>query len=171
MKKVSVLVVFSVVALLTGCYNDVSFDTTPYIEFKNVSKETMLDDFSGSKKDIVTISVHFEDGDGDLGLNEEERKVAVEKQDFNYMLRIYRSKNGVFQEVQQKVPESGFFMRLKDDGKSGPIEGTLDYSLVYFHNSIDAKGKDSLKYQITIKDRAGNISNTVESKMIILKEF
>lgn len=169
MKKVSVLVVFSVAALLTGCYNDVSFDTTPYIEFKNVSKETMLDDFSGSKKDSVIISVHFEDGDGDLGLNEEEKKVAVEKEDFNYMLRIFRSKNGVFQEVPQEVPYSGFFMRLKGDDKKSPIEGTLDYSVVYFHNSIPAK--DSVKYQITIKDRAGNISNTVESKMIILKEF
>ncbi|WP_259016853.1 hypothetical protein [Emticicia fluvialis] len=169
MKKVSVLVVFSVTALLIGCYNDISFDLIPYIEFRDLRKETTLDSFSGSKKDSVIISIHFEDGDGDLGLSEEEKKVAVDKQDFNYLLKIFRSKDGVFQEIPQPVPYSGFFPRLKLDDKKRPIEGTLNYSIVYFHNSVPAK--DTVKYQITIKDRAGNVSNTVESKPIILREF
>lgn len=169
MKKVSVLVVFSVMALVTACYKEISFDEKPYIEFKDLRKEIRLDQTDGSKKDSVILTIKFQDGDGDLGLNEAEKAVAVETQDFNYMVRIFRQKNGVFQEVNQEVPYSGFFPRLKSDGKKGPIEGTLDYSLVYFQNFVPKK--DSLKYQITIKDRAGNISNTVESKVIILNEF
>ncbi len=169
MKKVSVLAVFSVMALMTGCYKEISFDIKPYIEFSDLRKEIRLDQFSGSKKDSVILTIKFQDGDGDLGLNEEEKKVAVEKQDFNYIIRIFRQKNGVFKEVPQEVPYSGFFPRLKSDNKKGPIEGKLDYSLVYFQDFTPKK--DSLKYQITIKDRSGNISNTVESKVIILNEF
>lgn len=169
MKKVSVLAVFSVMALMTGCYKEISFDIKPYIEFSDLRKEIRLDQFSGSKKDSVILTIKFQDGDGDLGLNEEEKKVAVEKQDFNYIIRIFRQKNGVFKEVPQEVPYSGFFPRLKSDNKKGPIEGKLDYSLVYFQDFTPKK--DSLKYQITIKDRSGNISNTIESKVIILNEF
>ncbi|GAB3505168.1 hypothetical protein [Emticicia fontis] len=169
MKKVSVLVVFSVVALVTGCYKEISFDVKPYIEFKEIKKEIRLDQFSGSKKDSVIMTIHFQDGDGDLGLNEDEKKAAVEKQDFNYIVRIFRQKKGAFQEVTQEVPYSGFFQRMKADNKKGPIEGTLDYSIVYFQDFVPKK--DSLKYQITIKDRAGNVSNTIETKVIILNEF
>lgn len=169
MKKVSVLAVFSVMALMTACYKEISFDIEPYIEFSDLRKEIRLDQFSGSKKDSVILTIKFQDGDGDLGLNEEEKKAAVEKQNFNYIIRIFRQKNGVFKEVPQEVPYSGFFPRLKSDNKKGPIEGKLDYSLVYFQDFTPKK--DSLKYQITIKDRAGNISNTIESKVIILNEF
>lgn len=169
MKKVSVLAVFSVMALMTGCYKEISFDIKPYIEFSDLRKEIRLDQFSGSKKDSVILTIKFQDGDGDLGLNEEEKKVAVEKQDFNYIIKIFRKKNGAFLEVPQEVPYSGFFPRLKSDNKKGPIEGKLDYSLVYFQDFTPKK--DSLKYQITIKDRSGNISNTIESKVIVLNEF
>ena len=169
MKKVSVLAVFSVMALMTGCYKEISFDVKPYIEFRDLRKEIRLDQFSGSKKDSVILKISFQDGDGDLGLNEEEKKAAVGKQDFNYIVRIFRQKNGVFKEVPQEVPYSGFFPRLKSDNKKGPIEGDLEYSLVYFQDFTPKK--DSLKYQITIKDRSGNVSNTVESKVIILNEF
>ncbi len=169
MKKVSVLAVFSVMALVTACYKEISFDIKPYIEFSDLRKEIRLDQFSGSKKDSVILTIKFQDGDGDLGLNEEEKKAAVDKQDFNYIIRIFRQKNGVFKEVPQEVPYSGFFPRLKSDNKKGPIEGKLDYSLVYFQDFTPKK--DSLKYQITIKDRTGNISNTIESKVIILNEF
>lgn len=169
MKKVSVLVVFSVVALVTGCYKEVSFDVKPYIEFKDLRKEIRLDQFSGSKKDSVILTIKFQDGDGDLGLNEEEKKAAVTQQDFNYIVRIFRQKKGVFQEVIPEVTYSGFFPRLKVDNKKGPIEGTLDYSFVYFQDFTPKK--DSLKYQVTIKDRSGNVSNTIETKVIILNEF
>jgi hypothetical protein len=157
------------VALVTGCYKEVSFDVKPSIEFKDLRKEIRLDQFSGSKKDSVILTIKFQDGDGDLGLNEEEKKAAVTQQDFNYIVRIFRKKKGVFQEVVPDVTYSGFFPRLKVDNKKGPIEGSLDYSFVYFQDFTPKK--DSLKYQVTIKDRSGNVSNTIETKVVILNEF
>ena len=67
------------------------------------------------------------------------------------------------------MPYSGYFPRLKTDGKVGPIEGTIDYSIDFPQPFTPVK--DSLKFQVTIKDRAGNISNTAESSVIVLNEF
>ena len=169
MKKVSALFIFSVMSLLLGCYKEVSFDVKPVIEFRDLRKEIRIDQFSGTKKDSVILTIKFQDGDGDLGLNEKEKAVAQEKNEYNYIIRLFRQKKGVFQEFVPDVPYSGFFPRLKSDGKTGPIEGSLDYSVDFPHPFTPVK--DSLKFQITVRDRAGNISNTVESRVIILNEF
>jgi len=169
MKKVSALFIFSVMSLLLGCYKEVSFDVKPVIEFRDLRKEIRIDQFSGTKKDSVILTIKFQDGDGDLGLNEKEKAVAQEKNEYNYIIRLFRQKKGGFQEFVPDVPYSGFFPRLKSDGKTGPIEGSLDYSVDFPHPFTPVK--DSLKFQITVRDRAGNISNTVESRVIILNEF
>lgn len=169
MKKVSIFAVFGAMALLVGCYKETTFDSTPAIEFKTLRKEIRIDQFTGSKKDSVILTIKFQDGDGDLGLNEKEKATAETKSDYNYIIRLFRKKKGVFTEFIPAVPYSGYFPRLKSDGKLGPIEGTIDYSVDFPHPFT--LPKDSLKFQVTIKDRAGNISNTTESSVIVLNEF
>ncbi len=169
MKKVSGFIILAAIGSLIGCYKEVSFDVKPAIEFKSLKKEIRIDQFAGSKKDSVILTVKFQDGDGDLGLNEKEKTTAELTNDFNYIIRIFRKKKGVFTEFIPDVPYSGYFPRLKTDGKTGPIEGTIDYSIDFPHPFTPVK--DSLKFQVTIKDRAGNISNTTESEVIVLNEF
>lgn len=169
MKKVSIIGIFSLFVLMASCYKEPNFGTTPNIEFKSVKKEIRLDNFTGSRKDSLIISIKFQDGDGDLGLNEKEKATAQAKNDYNYVIRLFRKKGANFTEIIPPVPYSGFFQRLRNDGKIGPIEGTLDYSVDFPHPFTPKK--DSLKFQIMIKDRAGNTSNTVESNVVVLNEF
>lgn len=169
MKKVSGFIILAAISSLIGCYKETTFDVKPAIEFKTLKKEIRIDQFAGSKKDSVILTIKFQDGDGDLGLNEKEKTTAELKNDFNYIIRIFRKRRGVFTEFVPDVPYSGYFPRLKADGKIGPIEGTLDYSIDFPHPFTPVK--DSLKFQVTIKDRAGNISNTTESDVIVLNEF
>lgn len=102
-------------------------------------------------------------------MNEKERTTAETTSNYNYLIRLFRKKKGVFTEFIPAVPYSGYFPRLKADGKTGPIEGTLDYSMEFPHPFTPPK--DSLKFQVIIKDRAGNVSNTAESDVIVLNEF
>lgn len=169
MKKVSGFIILAAIGLLIGCYKEVSFDVKPAIEFRSLKKEIRIDQFAGSKKDSVVLTIKFQDGDGDLGLNEKEKTAAELTNDFNYIIKIFRKRRGVFTEFIPDVPYSGYFPRLKADGKIGPIEGTIDYSIDFPHPFTPVK--DSLKFQVTIKDRAGNISNTTESEVIVLNEF
>lgn len=168
MKKVSVFLMLLTIGLLTGCYKEVSFDVKPVIEFKELRKIIVLDGFSQSKKDSLILTIKFQDGDGDLGLDT--RDSVLKKQGFNYIVKPFRKRRGVFVEFPNNgVTYSGYFIRLRTDGKAGPIEGTLDYSVDFLQDFVVKK--DTVKFQVTIRDRAGNLSNTVESSNIILNEF
>jgi hypothetical protein len=169
MKKVSGFLILAAIGSLIGCYKETTFDVKPAIDFKTLRKEIRIDQFTGSKKDSVILTIKFQDGDGDLGLNEKEKATAETKSDYNFIIKLFRKKKGVFTEFIPTVPYSGYFPRLKSDGKIGPIEGTLDYSVDFPHPFT--LPKDSLKFQVIIKDRAGNISNTTESSVIVLNEF
>lgn len=155
--------------VFSGCYKEPEFSATPQIEFESIGKQVRIDQFSGANKDSVVIAVKFQDGDGDLGLNNEEVAAAQEAGDYNYVVRIFRKTRGQFVEFQPFIPYSGFFFRLKNDDKIGPIEGTLRYSIDFPHPFTPKR--DSVQFQITLKDRAGNFSNTVETETIVLNEF
>lgn len=158
-----------VVFCLSSCYKEPSFSLEPSIEFNSIRKFIRIDQFTTAKKDSVVMTIKFQDGDGDLGLNTEEIGKAQQTNNFNYVIKSYRRVKGNFQEYQSLIPISGFFPRLKDDGKVGPIEGTLSYSMNFEHAFIPKK--DTVKFQIHIKDRAGNTSNVVDTEQIILNEF
>jgi len=117
MKKVSGFIILAAIGLLIGCYKEVSFDVKPAIEFRSLKKEIRIDQFAGSKKDSVILTIKFQDGDGDLGLNEKEKTAAELTNDFNYIIKIFRKRRGVFTEFIPDVPYSGYFPRLKADVK------------------------------------------------------
>ena len=169
MKKVSIFAFLVITASLMGCYKEPTFELKPVIGFGSLRKEIRIDAFTGSKKDSLILTISYQDGDGDLGLNEKEKATAEVKNDYNYLIRLFRKRRGVFQEFVPSVPYSGYFLRLRNDTKSGPIEGNISYSIDFPHPFTPLK--DSLKFQVTIKDRAGNLSNTVESSVIVLNEF
>jgi hypothetical protein len=168
---VSAFLISSLISLLSGCYKEPTFDVVPAIEFADIRKETVLDAIDGQKKDSVILTIKFQDGDGDIGFDSKKDADAINaaaiKGDFHFVVKTFQQRRG------RVIPRedfnfSGFPPRLKNDGKIGPIEGKLDYSMD-FPFSFTAK-RDSLKFQVFIKDRAGNISNTVESKIIVLNE-
>jgi hypothetical protein len=171
---VSAFILFGLMSLLSGCYVEPNFDVVPNIKFADLRKEVILDAFDGTKKDSVIVSIGFQDGDGDLGYDDKNpvdakaKKDAAAKGDFAFVVKLFRQRRGKFTEVNYVPSLSGFFLALNTDNKKGPIEGTIDYSMDFPH-AFSFK-KDSVKFQVTIKDRAGHTSNTVESKVIILNE-
>ena len=154
---------------LSSCFKEPDFSMTPQIEFADITKQVRLDQFIGATKDSVVISIKFQDGDGDLGLSETEKEVAQATDDFNYLIQPLRKRRGVFQAYTPLLPYSGYFPQLKNDGKPGPIEGNLLYKVEFFH-SFTPKN-DTLKFEIQIKDRAGNISNKIETRELVVNQI
>ncbi|MFC0184573.1 hypothetical protein ACFFJX_19410 [Pseudarcicella hirudinis] len=120
----------------------------------------------------MILTIDFQDGNGDLGMTQDEfsgTKVTSPslKGINNYEVKVFRAKNGTFSEVQFSPSLSGFIpFYFKPDGKSGPIEGTVDYSIAFLHAFTPKK--DTLKFEVRIRDRALNYSNSVQSSQIVL---
>lgn len=160
------LVLFAIALGATSCYKEPSFALQPNIEFSNIEKEVRIDLFTGANKDSVVIGLKFQDGDGDLGLSENEKSVAQVNEDYNYLVKSFRKTKGTFVETSNLIPLSGYFPRLKNDEKVGPIEGLLYYTVEFPHPFTPKN--DTLKFEVRVKDRSGNVSNPVETEEIVL---
>lgn len=162
------LIILAAVAL-SSCYKEPDFSISPVIEFYTINSEVRLDQATGGVKDSVVVTIKFQDGDGDLGVNTEETTEYQKKYGYNFNVKMMREKNGKFEEVVNEVSLSGFFPVLSTD-KPGPLEGKLSYRMPAFFHDFWIK-KDKVKFLITIKDRAGNESNEVETDTIILNNL
>jgi hypothetical protein len=164
---------------LGACVQEPTFSSTPAIAFKSIQKMTKSssDGFGGTTKvDSVVMSINFQDAEGDLGLTELQLKSDIKYKDFrNFEVAVLLQKNGVFVPVTF-TPALGGLMNFnfKPNQKSGPIEGSIDYStqFVYafykgYSPQFTAKN-DTLKFKIFIRDNAFNQSNTVETDPIII---
>lgn len=164
--------IFLVVGIfaLSSCYKEPNFSLTPEIEFDSITKDIRLDQYTGGKKDSIIVSVKFKDGDGDLGFNAEEIGSKVPQTDYNYVVKSFRKIKGVFTQYTTSETLSGFYPRLKTDDKTGPIEGKLSYR-IELYTAFSPFKKDTVKFEVFIKDRAGNKSNTIETTPVILNQL
>jgi hypothetical protein len=154
----------------TSCYKEPTFSLTPEIAFNTITKDIRLDQFTGAKKDSIIVTLDFKDGDGDLGFDSGEIGGEVNQSDYNYVVKPFRKIKGVFTSFETFETYSGFFPRLNTDEKIGPIKGKLSYRIEVLTAFWPIK-KDTVKFEIYIKDRAGNQSNTVETNPIVLNQL
>lgn len=172
--KISLPVAASVALLFAttwGCIKEPDFSDTPEISFKSLSKTTLAagSGVGQSVRDSLVISIYFKDGDGDLGVNPNDsintpRNIRNVK---NYEVKVLRKNKGVFTEAVLQVPLSGFFPPLRLDKKQGAIEGTLDFSQNFFEDPFTRR-RDTLKFEVRIKDRKLNTSNAVLTDEVVI---
>jgi hypothetical protein len=144
----------------SACVKKPEFPIEPFLEYKGMSKNTMNQGFLNS--DSLTIFLYFTDGDGDIGF---------EDTDTLQNLFIIDSRTGNIAE-SIKIPriESGGIGK----GISADMELQIYTTCCLFPGNIppcsvvEAYPRDSLKYRIHLIDRAGNVSNAVETDYIYL---
>lgn len=144
----------------------------------------------GAQVSLVEVTVSWKDGNGDLGYVRDQQ---VES-DRNYFLTIEKKKNGAFKVVTPlggSIPGNfgynGYFENLNPEGpkstKAFKLTGDLSYRVngksgfVVFPpepiGTIDGvsetvRAGDVLRFQVQIKDRAGNLSNTITTEEVTL---
>jgi len=152
--------------VVSSCISKPEFAIEPAIEFDRISVDRVLD-ILGNVTDSVTISIRFQDGDGDLGA------FTGDTED-NFFVELFQFRNGQF--VKFTTPDTslnfnGVFPDLNAEG-TGPIEGTLIYSFPSIRSEtyrrLNIPQNDVWKFQVSIKDRAGNVSNTVFTDSIFV---
>mgnify|MGYP001588252966 CR=1 FL=1 len=112
-------ILFSMVCMagLLSCLKEPQWSLTPSIRFSQIQKITKIsnDGFGGKAKiDSVVMSIHFQDGDGDLGITQADLKANPSKyKDFrNFEVNVLLQKNGKFVPVTFS-PSLGGLMNFK----------------------------------------------------------
>jgi hypothetical protein len=131
----------------------------PVISFTGFS---MFDstDILGNTHKAGILEFYFEDGDGDIGL-EQPYFGDSDTDTTNLTFYLYEKENGFFttpsDTLGYRIP---YIERI---GQNQTLQGTIEITFLY----IGFSESDTLFYEFFIKDRAGNISNTSESYEII----
>lgn len=89
---------------------------------------------------------------------------------FNYSIDVYTKEDGQYEEFDFLTEENGCtaplggrFFNLRDDfNTESPLQGTIQWAGVDFYNLYFRN--DTLQLRVTIRDRAGNVSNTFSSE-------
>ena len=142
----------------TFCTTPPDYPIIPHIEFQSISKTTLQQGFGS--EDSVYVTLSFTDGDGDLGSSSSDPTLNLFT--FNRLINqvadsfripfvpVQGTKNGISGTIQVRL--------LTTCCKSlEPCKPSLTHPL------------DTLIYDISIKDRAGHLSNIVSTPPILLR--
>lgn len=150
-----------------SCLQPPDYPDEPVIEFIGFNKDIIAQGSSEANKDVLTISLSYTDGDGDL---------SNEKGEFDIFLEDTRDEVLVPPFRLPVIPEQG-----TGNGISGEIYLNMDNTPLGLCCIFDDKNRqdactpsieyptDTLTFTIFIVDRAGHVSNKVETTPLILE--
>jgi hypothetical protein len=157
---------------LGSCVKEPNYALEPIIGFENISVDAIeklgLDNTTRLKADSVTISLNFQDGDGDLGLSKRDLELPANVGKFNFVVDRYIELDGKWYLFNPVPAHSGNFGVL-NNGKVGPIKGILNYGFEFL--PLVSTKKDKVKFEVYIRDRAGNESNRIETTPVLVNEL
>ena len=161
-KSVFLLGILSLIVLAAAfqfCVKPPNYPKEPVIEFLNMSKNLIRQTPLGT--DTIRVTISFTDGDGDLGFEEASESILIKDGRDN----VSRPSLSIPYIEQQGA----------GNGISGEITFELTSTCCIFVDPVTGFKRacadvpiamDSVFYKISIKDRAGNISNEIRTPWI-----
>lgn len=150
----------------SSCLKTEEFPPIPSLEFKSLEIE--------GTRGVLT--VEFKDGDGDVGLNEGDTLPPYQfggDYYYNLIVDYYEMKNGEWSKVNfDSIPGSATFSdripNLTPEGQNKKLEGEIEQELAPFYYLLPSVSTaDTFQFRIRLIDRALNVSNEVESQVLI----
>ncbi|MGZ4056129.1 MAG: hypothetical protein ACXVPY_09450 [Bacteroidia bacterium] len=161
MKHFKYILVLTVicVSLFSACIKEKSFPPQPVIEFKQ---------YVSHGQDSADCIISFKDGDGDVGILSSD---TISPNDFK-MKYLYKDTDGVFKPFDAidttAVMDTLFYSyrvpNLTPDGQYKALDGEIKAKLRAV--PIYMPGHHIVKFEITLRDRAGHLSNKVTTNDI-----
>ena len=154
--------------LLTSCQQREKFPVEPEITFVSLEK---IDNGTGID-DKATLTFHFQDGDGDIGLGTTDLNPPFDSSSvyyYNCFIDYYKKVNGVFQKIE--FEGITFNQRIPRLSNSVPesIEGDISINLNI--NDYDlSHPTDTIMFKCRIVDRELHESNEIETTPLVVRK-
>lgn len=164
--KITTILAFAFIFSITSCIQFQKFPPEPIIEFVSFYKiptTTGIDDQG-------TLTISFTDGDGDVGLDEDQTEPPFDTSSiyyYNIFIKYFEKQNGEYVEVELTPSNNGRFPNLTPEGEQKALQGDISVDL-YINNPLSAF--DTIRYEVYIVDRALNHSDTITTPDIIVNK-
>ena len=162
------IILFSFV-LLFGCKKKDPTPVAPTITFSEA--------FLSATNDYSIVRFEFYDGDGDLGLTQDENTGEYE---YNLFVDYYEKINGVwvlksplvrYDNDEQKYDTTYLDTRIPfiENESKDALEGEMEVDLIMHPLLYNNNGSpDTIKYELVLKDRALHYSNKISTTELIV---
>ena len=159
MNASSKIVLFIVLlTLFFACKKRESFSDIPYLEFRHYELKDSVDALGNITK-LCELHIYFTDGDGDIGLFEQD---SIPPFDYNLFVNYYEMNNGNLQ-IQNLTPPYHIRMpNLTPTGQNKSLKVDVKYDV-----NVTYRNSDTIKFELKLFDRALNESDWVSSSLII----
>jgi hypothetical protein len=149
--------------ILGSCHKVEQLSAVPHIEYTSF---TIFDttDILGNTSKGGRLKFHFEDGDGDLGLD---APSASQTDSTDLFFTLYRKVGGIMVQAPDNDPLKPSAYRipyLEKLGQNKILKGTISVTFLYLFYSP----ADTIRYDFYIEDRALNVSNVASTNEIVL---
>jgi hypothetical protein len=151
------------IGLFHSCVNPPDYPDQPQIEYIGLNKKSIAQGNGNSPADTLEIIFSFTDGDGDLG--------TPAKDTVNFDVFLQDSRDSSMTKFRLPVlPDQGV-----GNGVSGEatvrIPSLLNICCTFPNGATPCQPSiqfptDTFSYSIQLRDRAGNLSNKVQTEMI-----
>lgn len=138
---------------LGGCLEDVAYPDEPEIWFVSLTPSTTV-------PDDAVLTLGFTDGDGDLGLDQEDLDAMPEEDSLfynNVFIDYFELENGEWIALPPAVPYYYRIPRISPSGQNKALRGELLVDILAYYNPFTEN--DTFRYEISVVDRARRYSN------------
>ncbi len=146
---------------LAGCLEDVAYPDEPEIWFVSLTP-------SASTPNDAVLTLGFTDGDGDLGLDQEDLDAMPEEDSLfynNVFIDYFERENGEWVEMPPAVPYYYRIPRISPTGQNKALRGELLVDILAYYNPFTEN--DTFRYEISVVDRARRYSNRLTTPEFI----
>lgn len=150
--------------LLGSCLKQKEFPLEPAIQFEGF---TLLATPPDTIASFLRLSIRFTDGDGDIGLYDNEQDPPY---DYNLFIDIFKRVNGVPELIifpDTTVNFNGRIPILFQGIANKPMEGIINYNIDYLILR-EVMRNDTISFDVSIRDRALNHSNIIRTPDLIV---
>lgn len=154
--KIVFILVF--ISILFACKKNEQFSDIPYLEFRKYQLKDSVDALGNFTK-ICELHLYFTDGDGDIGLSDEDTLAPF---DYNLFVNYFEMHNDSLYQIDVNPPFHIRIPNLTPSGQNKSLKVNVKYDV-----NITYRNSDTIKFELKLFDRMLNESDWVGSSLII----
>lgn len=156
----ALLVVILLIGIILSCTKPPDYPDEPVITFERFSKTVIEQGNAGTRPDTLELVIGFTDGDGDIGSDSINVFLTDSRNGAREIFRInpipkQGTGNGISGEIMIKMPNRIYFC-CTFPNTTNTCFPSKEYP------------EDTVSYSVQIKDRAGNLSNKVQTSALTI---